>query len=168
VRDGEYWFRQAYDVAKTMKARNATLIATLYLGDLFTRMSSLSNAHDFLAEAAELADDVDKFKDGIIMDLSFYGFHGRKGLWSDAFRSIVRAEGKLKRLLEPAFMNGLEKGEGIDLVDRFANLRISLGSPARTVVKSPKTTRRQQGKAPRTSNGMTRSNKLMNSIARRV
>jgi hypothetical protein len=129
-----------------MKARTATLVATLHLSDLFTRMSSLSNAHDFLKEASELADDVDKFKDGIILDLSFCGLHGRRGLWNDAFRTMVRAEGKLKRLLEPGFVNGLEKGESIDWVDRFANLRISLGSPARVVSKSPKLSRRPAGR----------------------
>ena len=127
-----------------MKARNATLLTTLHLSDLFTRISSLSNAHEFLSEAAELANDADKFKDGIIMDLSLYGLHGRKGLWSDAFKSIVRAEGKLKRLLEPSFVNGLETGEGGDFVDRFANMQISMGSPARSVAnKSPKVSRRQ-------------------------
>jgi hypothetical protein len=160
AREGEFWFRQAYDAAKNMNARTATLITTLHLSDLFTRMSSLSDAHDFLAEAAELADDVDKFKDGIVMDLSFYGLHGKKGLWSDAFRSIMRAEGKLKRLLEPGFVNGLERGgESVDWVDRFANLRISLGSPARSVVKSPKVSKRQQGREA-SSNGTPGLNKL--------
>ena len=125
------------------------LIAILHLGDLFTRMSSLSNAHDFLSEAAELADGMDKTKDSVVMDLSFFGIHGREELWSDAFRSIIRAETKLKKLLEPAFMNGLEKGMAIDWVDRFANLRLSTGSPSRNVVsQSPKSSR---GRPRRTS-----------------
>ena len=125
------------------------LIAILHLGDLFTRMSSLSNAHDFLSEAAELADGMDKTKDSVVMDLSFFGIHGREELWSDAFRSIIRAETKLKRLLEPGFVNGLEIGTAIDWIDRFANLRLSMGSTARKVVgKSPKSSR---GRPPRTS-----------------
>jgi hypothetical protein len=94
------------------------------------------------------------------MDLSFYYLHGRRGLWSDAFRSIVRAEGKLKRLLEPGFINGLERGENVDCVDRFANLRISLVSPSCSVVKSPKVSRRQQGKAA-SSNGMSNLHSLI-------
>jgi hypothetical protein len=131
-----------------MNARTAVLVAALHLGDLFTRMSSLTNAHQFLSEAAELADAVDKTKESVVMDLSFYGLHGRKEVWSDAFRSIVRAEAKLKKLLEPLSVNGLEKGEGIDWVDRFANLRISLGSPTRSATKkSPKPSRRQQGRS---------------------
>jgi hypothetical protein len=129
-----------------MNARNAVLIATLHLGDLFTRMSSLANAHQFLSEAAEMADAVDKTKESVLMELSFYGLHGRNEIWSDAFRSIVRAETKLKKLLEPVFVKGLEKGDGIDFVDRFANLRISLGSPARNLKKtSPKPSRRPRG-----------------------
>jgi hypothetical protein len=147
ARDGEFWFRQAYEAAQKMNARNAVLVATLHLGDLFTRMSSLTNAHQFLSEAAEMADAVDKTKESVFMELSFYGLHGRNEIWSDAFRSIVRAETKLKKLLEPVFVNGLEKGDGIDLVDRFANLRISLGSPAGNLKKtSPKPARRSQGK----------------------
>jgi hypothetical protein len=106
-------------------------------------MSHLTSAHDFLSEAADLAEGVDKTKDSIVMDISFFGIHGRNELWSDAFRSIVRAETKLKRLIEPAFVNGLEKGEGIDWVDRFAGLRISMGSPARNISKSPKVSRKQ-------------------------
>lgn len=145
ARNGEFWFRQAYDAAKTMSARNAQLIATLHLGDLHTRMAALPIAHEFLNEAAEVADGVDKTKDSILMDLSFFGIHGRRELWSDAFRSILRAESKLKRLLDPAFVNGLEKGEGIDWVDRFANLRLSAGSPARSAAaKSPKLVRRRR------------------------
>src|SRR5277367_1003241 len=154
ARNGEFWFRRAYDAAKTMKALNAKLIATLHLGDLYTRMGSLSNAHDCLNEASDLADGVDKTRDSIFMDLSFFGIHGRKELWSDAFRSIVRAESKLKRLLEPGFVNGLEKGEGIDWIDRFASLRLSAGSPARsTAAKSPKVARRRKSGA--SSNGIS-------------
>src|SRR5271163_348858 len=154
ARNGEFWFRQAYDVAKTMNARNAQLIATLHLGDLHTRMASLHTAQEFLNEAAQLAEGVDKTKDSIFMDLSFFGIHGRKELWSDAFRSILRAESKLKRLLEPGFVNGLEKGEGIDWVDRFASLRLSAGSPARsTAAKSPKVARRRKSGA--SSNGIS-------------
>ena len=142
TRDSEFWLRQAYDAAKSVNARNSMLVATLYLGDLFTRMSSLTNAHEFLSEAAELAEGVDKTKESIVMDLSFFAIHGRKYLWSDAFRSIIRAETKLKRLLEPGFVNGLEKGMGIDWVDRFANLRLSTASPPRNVAsKSPKSSR---------------------------
>ena len=117
-------------------------------------MSSLSNAHEFLSEATELADGVEKTKDSIVMDLSFFGIHGKKELWSEAFRSIIRAETKLKRLLEPGFVNGLEKGVGVDLSDRFANLRISAGSPAHGVTpnKSPKTPRRPAGR--KVSNGI--------------
>ena len=148
ARDGEFWFRQAYDAAKSVNAKNSLLIATLHLGDLFTRMSSLTKAHEFLSEAAELADGVDKTKDSIVMELSFFGLHGRKNLWSDAFRSIVRAETKLKRLLEPGFVSGLEKGVGIDWVDRFANLRLSSGSPLKNVGnKSPKSSRERAGRA---------------------
>jgi hypothetical protein len=150
VRDGEFWFRQAYDAAKSTNSRNSLLLATLHLGDLFTRMSSLSNAHEFLTEAAELADGVDKTKESIIMDISFFSIHGRKELWSDAFRSIIRAETKLKRLLEPAFVNGLEKGMGVDFIDRFANLRLSVGTPLRNTNKSPNVSR---GGRSRTSTG---------------
>ena len=154
ARNGEFWFRQAYDAAKTMNASNAQLIATLHLGDLYTRMASLSSAHEFLNQAAELSDGVDRTKDSIFMDLSFFGIHGRKELWSDAFRSIVRAESKLKRLLEPGFVNSLEKGEAVDGIDRFASLRLSAGSPARsTGGKSPKVARRQQNRP--TSNGIS-------------
>ena len=147
ARDAEFWLRQAYDAAKSVNARNSTLVATLHLGDLFTRMSSLTNAHELLSEAAEFADAVDKTKESIVMDLSFFGIHGRKDLWSDAFRSIIRAETKLKRLLEPGFVNGLEKGMGIDWVDRFANLRLSTGSPTRNVAsKSPKSSRERSSR----------------------
>ena len=114
-------------------------------------MSSLSNAHEFLAEATDLADGVDKTKDSIVMDLSFFDIHGRKDLWSDAFRSIIRAETKLKRLLEPGFVNGLEKGMGIDWVDRFANMRLSVGSPPHPTNRSPKVSR---GGRPRSSTGI--------------
>ena len=127
------------------------LVATLHLGDLFTRMSSLDNAREFLSEAAELADGVDKTKDSIIMDLSFFGIHGRNDLWSDAFRSIIRAETKLKRIIEPGFVNGLEKGTGVDWVDRFANLRLSTGSPTQNVAsKSPKSSRGRSGRTSTT------------------
>jgi hypothetical protein len=149
ARDGEFWFRQAYDAARNVNARNSLLIATLHLGDLFTRMSSLSDAHEFLTEAADLADGVEKTKDSIMMELSFFGMHGRKELWSEAFRSIIRAETKLKKLLEPGFLNGLEKGEELDWVDRFANLRLSTGSPTRSIAnKSPKVSRRLQSRKP--------------------
>jgi hypothetical protein len=132
------------------------VIVSLHLSDLFTRMSSLSNADEFLSEAAELVDGVEKTKESIVMDLSFFGIHGRKELWSDAFRSAVRAETKLKKLLEPAFVNGLEKGGGIDWIDRLANLRVSMGSPGRIVPsKSPKISRQQQNRAP--NNGMNDS-----------
>jgi len=115
-------------------------------------MSSLSNAHEFLSEAAQLAEGVDKTKESIVMELSLFGIHGRKELWSEAFKSVLRAEAKLKRLIEPVFVNGLEKGAGIDLADRFANLRISMGSPGRNMGgKSPKTPRRQ-GRASSTGN----------------
>jgi len=146
ARDSEFWLRQAYETAKSMNARNALLIATLHLGDLFTRMSSLSNAHEFLSEAVELADGVGKTKDSVIMELSFSSIHGRKDLWSDAFRSILRAESKLKRLLEPSFVDGLEKGELNDFVERFANVRLSMSSPIRASgIKSPKGLKRNVG-----------------------
>ena len=143
ARDGEFWLRQAYDAAKGINSRNGRLIAALHLGDLFTRMSSMESAHEFLSEAAELADCADKTKESVTMDVFFHGFHGRKKLWSDAFRSIVRAEVKLKKLLEPAFVNSLEKGDNNDWIDRFANLRVSLGSPPRgKTTISPKTARK--------------------------
>lgn len=143
ARNGEFWFRQAYDSAKSVKSRNALLLATLHLGDLFTRMSSLATAHAFLSEASDLAEGVGNTKDSVVMDLSFFGIHNQKELWSDAFRSIVRAETKLKQLLEPGFVNGLENGEGINWIDRFANMRLSVGSPARGASsKSPKGSRR--------------------------
>jgi hypothetical protein len=111
-------------------------------------MSILPTAHEFLSEAAELVEAVEKTKDGVVMEMSLYGLHGRKETWGDAFRSIVRAEGKLKKLLEPAFVNGLERGEGMDLVERFRNMRISLGSPARNVHERPsRSSRRQTGKS---------------------
>ncbi len=114
-------------------------------------MSILPTAHEFLSEAAELVEAVEKTKDGVVMEVNLYGLHGRKENWGDAFRSIVRGEGKLKKLLEPAFVNGLERGEGMDLVERFRNMRISLGSPARKVQgRSPTSSRRQTGK-PSTS-----------------
>jgi hypothetical protein len=114
-------------------------------------MSILPTAHEFLSEAAELVEAVEKTKDGVVMEMNLYGLHGRKENWGDAFRSIVRGEGKLKKLLEPAFVNGLERGEGMDLVERFRNMRISLGSPARKVQgRSPTSSRRQTGK-PSTS-----------------
>lgn len=116
-------------------------------------MSSLPIAHEFLCEAADLAEAVEKTKDGVVLEMSLFGLHGRKDVWSDAFISIVRAETKLKKLLEPSFVNGLEKGEGMDLVERFGSLRISLGSPAgKTTARSPKTSRRQIAKA--SNNGM--------------
>lgn len=147
ARDSEFWLRQAYDAAKSVNAKNSMLVAALHLGDLFTRMSSLTNAHEFLSEAAELAEGVEKTKDSIVMDLSFFAIHGRQDLWSDAFRSIIRAETKLKRLHEPGFVNSLEKGMGIDWVDRFANLRLSTGSPARNIAKkSPKSSRGSSGR----------------------
>jgi len=148
VRDGEFWLRQAYDAAKGINSDNGRLIVSLHLGDLFTKMSSFENAHEFLSEAAELAENVEKTKEGAFMDISFYRFHGRRELWSDAFRSIVRAESKLKKLLEPTFINGLEKGDGGDWVDRFASLRISLGSPSSAkATTSPKVSRRS-GRLP--------------------
>jgi hypothetical protein len=111
-------------------------------------MSILPTAHEFLSEAAELVEAVEKTKDGVVMEMSLYGFHGRKETWGDAFRSIVRAEGKLKKLLEPGFVNGLERGEGMDLVERFRNMRISLGSPARNIHERPsRSSRRQTGKS---------------------
>lgn len=143
-RDGEFWFRQAYDIAKSINSPNAILIATLHLGDLFTRMSSMSNAHEFLSEAAKLADGVERTSDSITMELYFANIHGRKELWNDAFRSILRAENKLRKLLDPEFVNRLEKGEVIDLVDRFTNMRLSVGASTRAAsAASPKGSRRQ-------------------------
>ena len=142
ARDGEFWLRQAYDAAKESNSHNGRIIASLHLGDLFTRMSSLESAQEFLSEAAELADHVEKMKESAIMDISFYGFHGRKSLWSDAFRSIIRAESKLRKLLDPGFINSMEKGDAVDWVNRFADFRISLGSPPRAKAASPKATRR--------------------------
>jgi hypothetical protein len=124
-------------------------------------MSSLSTAHEFLSEASELVDAIDKTKDGVVLEMSLYGLHGRKDTWSDAFRNIVRAETKLKKLLEPAFVNGLERGDGGDFIERFGELRISLGSPARNVLgRTPKTSRRQTGKSP--SNGTSRQMQAAN------
>jgi hypothetical protein len=111
-------------------------------------MSSIPAAHEFLSEAADLAEAVDKTKDGVVLEMTLFGLHGRKDIWSEAFRSIIRAETKLKKLLEPAFLNGLEKGEGMDWIERFGNLRISLGSPARNVPgRASNTSRRQKGKS---------------------
>jgi hypothetical protein len=148
VRDGEFWLRQAYDAAKEINSSNGRLITALHLGDLFTQMSSLDTAHEFLCEAAGMADNVEKMREGALMDVSFCRFHGRKSLWSDAFRSVVRAESKLRKLFEPGFINNLEKGEATDVVNRFANLRISLGSPPRTKAASPKASRKSSRVSP--------------------
>jgi hypothetical protein len=147
ARNGEFWFRQAYDAAKSVNSKNALLLATLHLGDLFTRMASLSTAHAFLSEAAELADGIDNTKDSVIMDLSFFGIHGRKELWSDAFRSIVRAETKVGQLLEPGFVNGLENGDGIEWAGRITNMRLSMGSDRSGPSKSPKNSRRPRDRS---------------------
>ena len=106
-------------------------------------MSSLDNANEFLNEAAELAHCVEKTKDSVTMELYFFGMYGRQQLWSDALRTIVRGESKLKRLLEPAFVNGLAKGDWSELSDRFANLRMSMGaSPRNAAAKSPNVVKR--------------------------
>jgi hypothetical protein len=146
-RESEFWLRQAYDAAKKLKAPNATLLVTIHLGDLFTRMCNLESAHAYLSEAAELADGIEKTKEGILMDLAFFGLHGRQDLWSDAFRTIIRAESKLKKLFDPEFVNTLEKGLMGDLVERFSNMKLRMGSPALvSSIQSPATLKRK-GKA---------------------
>lgn len=110
-------------------------------------MCNLEAAHTYLSEAAELADGIEKTKEGVLMDLSFFGLHGRQKLWSDAFRTIIRAEGKLKRLLEPEVVNALERGATVmgDLVERFSGLKLSIGSPAGgpSSAKSPAAAKRK-------------------------
>ena len=151
-RESEYWLRQAHDGAKKVNAPKAVLLVNLYLGDLFTQMCNLDSAHECLADAAELAVGIEKTKEGVVMDLSFFGLHGRQDLWSDAFRTIIRAEGRLKRLLEPEFVNGLEKGLTADLSERLSTLKLSMGSRAcPSPTKSP-TTSKRKGRA--TANGI--------------
>jgi hypothetical protein len=120
---------------------------TLHLGDLLTRTSNFEAAHATLSEAADLAEAIEKTKEGVTMDLAFFGLHGKQELWSDAFRTIVRAEGRLKRLLETDFVQGLERGAAGDLVERFASLRFSMGSPTRPVATKSSAVVKRKGRA---------------------
>ena len=143
-RESEFWLRQAHDAAKKLKAPKAVLFVTLHLSDLFTKMSNLESAHAYLSEAAELAEGIENTMESVVMDLSFFGLHGHQDMWSDAFRTIIRAEGRLKRLLEPEVVNGLEKGSTKDLSERLLTLRLSMGSPAcPSTTKSPKASKRK-------------------------
>ena len=115
-------------------------------------MCNVESAQAYLSEAAELAEGIENTRESVVMDLSFSGLHGRQDLWSDAFRTIIRAEGRLKRLLEPEFVNGLEKGSTKDLSERLLTLRLSMGSPAcPATTKSPTASKR---KSRATTNGI--------------
>jgi hypothetical protein len=125
-----------------MRSKNGRLVAALRLGDLFTRMAFLPQAHEFFSEVAELSEGIDKTAESVVMDVTFYHLHGKKDLWSDAFRSIARAETKLKRLLEPAMINSLDRCDG-DLSEKVANLRITSGSPLQgSVARTPRQSRK--------------------------
>jgi hypothetical protein len=140
------------------------LLVTLHLGDLLTRTSNLEAAHATLSEAADLAEAIDKTKEGVTMDLAFFGLHGKQELWSDAFRTIVRAEGRLKRLLETEFVQGLERGAVEDLVERFAGLRLSVGSPPRPVPTKSAAATKRKGRA--TINGTSTFMVVANEVSR--
>jgi len=131
ARDGEFWFRQAYDAAKSTNVSNTILVSSLHLGDLYTRMFNLAGADQFLVAGSALAENVSQTREHIMLDLALFGLEGRRDMWSKAFTTILGAERKLKELLEPAFVNALEKGEINDLADRLASLKMSIISPPR-------------------------------------